>query len=107
MFVTDDVEERSFIAVNSGQHRTTSTAISRRLEHTVYRDNPDYMLTVDVGSALIDATDCTYGSRFLNNMCSSNARFVTMSLRDSSYDIVMVESICRIPAGTEVLVAYG
>lgn len=43
----------------------------------------------------------------MNNGCSPNARFVNLGLRDSSTDMVIVESLCTTPALTEVLVSYG
>lgn len=106
-FVTDDIDEGLFIRGYSGERITTATAISRRLDHSVYRENPDYMINVNGYTVLIDATDCTYGSRFGKHGCFPIATFVTIALRDSSYDIFMVESVCIIPAGPEVLVSYG
>lgn len=90
-----------------GERIIQATADERSSKGCNSPESADYVLSVEGGQVLTDATKFGGGEKFANYSCSPNARFVTVRLDGSVFDIVMLEAISTIPADTEVFVSIG
>lgn len=56
---------------------------------------------------VIDARGDDYEAKNVNHSCSPNARYVTIRLNRSSWDVVFVEVIADVDVGSKIVVDYG